>query len=156
MLFRSVPSHLPNELLTGESRYTKAQRARWFLDRIGIVSTPLQLLDITQMQEKMLWMFLFQKGAQLPQSAYMEKFGVTGYDALHQEWKEEQVKEAIWKLETQVAVAGKAKELGVQPQEEGGKGQGKGGGRPNTNEKPPKASMKGSQSGNVRVTNKTS
>lgn len=151
-----VPSHLPNELLTGESRYTKAQRARWFLDRIGIISTPMQLLDITQMQEKMLWMFLFQKGAQLPQSAYMEKFGITGYDALHQEWKEEQVKEGIWKLETQVAIAKKAKELGIQPQEDGGKGQGAGGGRPNTHEKPPKASMKGSQSGNVRVVNKTS
>ena len=72
-----IPSHLPNELNTDESRYTKAQRARWFLERIGIVSTPMQLLDITQMQEKMLWMFLYQKGAQLPQSAYMEKFGVT-------------------------------------------------------------------------------
>ena len=87
-----IPSHLPGESEGGESQYTKAQRARWFLDRLGIVSTPMQLLDITQMQEKMLWMFLFQKGAQIPQSAYMEKFGVHGYDALHTEWKAEQLK----------------------------------------------------------------
>lgn len=151
-----VPSHLPNEVIGSESRYTKAQRARWFLDRIGIVSTPMQLLDITQMQEKMLWMFLFGKQAPLPMSAYMEKFGVVGYDTLHEEWKQEQIKEAIFKLEAQVAVASKAKELGIEPQEKGGGGQGKGGGRPNTHAKPPQAATKGSQSGNVRVVNKTS
>jgi hypothetical protein len=85
----------------------------------------------------------------------MEKFGVTGYDALHQEWKEEQSKEAIWKLEMQVALAAKAKELGVQLPEEGA-GQGKGGGRPNSNKKPPHAEMKGSKSGEVRPVNSTS
>ena len=151
-----IPSHLPNELNTDESRYTKAQRARWFLERIGIVSTPMQLLDITQMQEKMLWMFLYQKGAQLPQSAYMEKFGVTGYDALHEEWKAEQLKEGEWKLEAQVALASKAKELGIQLPEQGGPGQGQGGGRPNSNKKPPQGAVKGSQSGDVRAVNKTS
>lgn len=152
-----VPSHLPNELMAGESRYTKAQRARWFLDRLGIVSTPMQLLDITQMQEKMLYMFLFQKGAQLPQSAYMEKFGVTGYEALHDEWWEEQEKESIKKLEVQVMLAKKAKDLGLQsPEEGGGPGQGKGGGRPNSNKKPNKGAVKGSQDGQVRAVNKTS
>ena len=151
-----IPSHLPNEMYGGESRYTRSQRARWFLDRIGIISTPMQLLDITQMQEKMLWMFLYQKQAQLPQSVYMEKFGVQGYDSLHEEWKAEQVKEAIWKLETQKALAEKAQSLGIQMPEEGGKGQGKGGGRPSSGKKPPQASMKGSQSGNVRAVNKTS
>lgn len=150
-----VPSHLPNELMQGESRYTKAQRARWFLDRIGIVSTPMQLLDITQMQEKMLWMFLFQKGAKIPQAAYMEKFGVTGYETLYEEWKEEQISEGVWKLEAQVTLAAKAKELGVQMPEEGS-AQGKGGGRPNSGKKPNHAGMKGSQDGNVRVVNKTS
>jgi hypothetical protein len=150
-----VPSHLPNELMNGESRYTKAQRARWFLDRLGIVSTPMQLLDITQMQEKMQAMFLFQKNAQLPQSWFMEKFNVPGYDALHQEWKDEQIKEAEWKLEVQVALAAKAKQLGIQIPEEG-PGQGQGGGRPNTNQKPHKGAVKGSESGNVRAVNKTS
>ena len=151
-----VPSHLPNENLTGESRYTKAQRARWFLDRLGIVSTPMQLLDITQMQEKMLWMFLYNKNAQLPQAVYMEKFGIQGYDALHDEWKAEQLKEAEFKLEAQVALARKAKELGIELPQEQGPGQGKGGGRPSSGKKPPQASMKGSQSGNVRPVVKTS
>lgn len=151
-----IPSHLPNELLSGGSRYTKAQRARWFLERLGVVSTPMQLLDITQLQEKMLYMFLYGKGAQIPQSAYMEKFGVQSYDALHEEWKEEQLKDALWKLEVQVALARKAKELGIELPQEGGPGQGKGGGRPNSHEKMPKGSMKGSHSGNVRPVLKTS
>jgi hypothetical protein len=152
-----VPSHLPGELFQHQSRYTKAQRARWFMQRLGIISTPMQLLDITQMQEKMLYMFLYQKGAQIPQSTYMEKFGVQGYEALKLEWREEQLNDALWKLEVQVAIAKKAKEMGIElPQEGEGKGQGKGGGRPHSMEKPPKGAMKGSQSGNVRAVNKTS
>lgn len=151
-----VPSHLPNELMQGESRYTKAQRARWFLDRIGIVSTPMQLLDITQMQEKMLWMFLFQKGAKLPQSAYMEKFGITGYDALLEEWKAEQITDGTWKLDAQKAIMLHAKEIGIELPEPGGEGQGKGGGRPNSGKKNPHAELKGAKDGNVRAVNSTS
>jgi hypothetical protein len=64
--------------------------------------------------------------------------------------------EAEWKLEVQATLAKKMAELGIQPPEEGGPGQGKGGGRPNSNKKPPKESMKGAHSGNVRTVNKTS
>lgn len=152
-----VPSHLPNEMLNSESSYTRAQRARWFLERLGVVSTPMQLLDITAMQEKMLAMFLFQKQAPLPQAWYMEKFGVDNYEALHEEWKAEQVKDAIWKIDTQKGVMEHAKQIGFEPpSDDGGKGQGKGGGRPNSNQKPPHGKIKGSQSGNVRAVNSTS
>ena len=152
----TVPSHLPNEPLNAESRYTKAQRARWFLERIGVISTPMQLLDLTQMQERMVAMFLFQKGAPLPQAWYMEKFNVTGFDALHQEWKEEQIAEGIWKLDATKAIALHAKQIGVEMPEPEGPGQGKGGGRPNSGKKPPHASTRGSQNGEVRAVNETS
>ena len=116
----------------------------------------MQLLDITDMQEKMLWMFLYNKQAPLPQASYMEKFGIHNYEALHEDWKEEQLKEAEWKLEVTKKLQMKAAELGIQIPEEGGPGQGKGGGRPNSNKKPPKESMKGAHSGNVRPVAKTS
>lgn len=151
-----VPSHLPNELSSGESRYTKAQRARWFLDRIGIVSTPMQLLDLTQMQEKMQAMFLFGKQAPLPMGWYMEKFNVTGYESLHEEYKKEQLDNEIYKLDATKAVQEHAKQIGLELPEPDGGGQGKGGGRPNSNKKPPHAATKGSQDGNVRTVVKTS
>lgn len=153
-----VPSHLPGEDSSPgvPSRYNKRQRSRWLLDRMGVVSTPMQLLDVTEMQEKMLNMFLYGKGAQLPQAYYMDKFGIHNYDSLHEEWKEEQLKEGTWKLEVQAALMKKAQELGIQIPEEGGPGQGKGGGRPNSGKRQPKESMKGAHSGNVRPVLKTS
>jgi hypothetical protein len=151
-----VPSRLPGELDDAESKYNKRQRAKWLLERMGVVSTPLQLLDITEMQEKMLWMFLYGKQAQIPQAAYMEKFGIHNYDSLHEEWKEEQLKEGLWKLDVAAVMARKTAELGLQPPEESGPGQGKGGGRPNSHKKPAKESLKGAHDGNVRPVAKTS
>jgi hypothetical protein len=151
-----VPSHLPNEPLNSESRYTRAQRARWFLERIGVISTPMQLLDITAMQERMTAMFLFQKAAPIPMSWYMDKFGVNGYDTLHQEWKDEQISEQKWKLDAMKSVQMYAKQIGVQMPEPDGPGQGQGGGRPNSGKKEPHGAVKGSQSGDVRAVNKTS
>lgn len=151
-----VPANLPNEIMGQESRYTRAQRARWFLERLGVVSTPMQLLDITAMQEKMLAMFLFQKGAQIPQSWYMEKFNVQGFEALKQEWRAEQLDEAMWKLDAQKTTMLHAKEIGIELPPPESPGQGKGGGRPNSGKRMPTASLKGSQDGNVRAVNKTS
>jgi len=151
-----IPANLPNEQMGAESQYTKAQRARWFLERLGIVSTPMQLLDITAMQEKMLAMFLFQKQAPLPQSWYMEKFGVQDFTSLHEEWKAEQVQNENWKLDAMKEVQMHAKQIGVEMPDPEGKGQGQGGGRPNSNKKPPHAGVKGSEDGNVRAVDKTS
>lgn len=151
-----VPDHLPGEDQKSMSRYNKRQRWQWLNKRIGVISTPMQLLDITAMQEKMMDMFLYGKQAPLPQAYYMKKFGVHNYDQLHEEWKQEQQQDAEWKLKLQADLAKKAQELGFQPPEQGGPGQGKGGGRPNSNKKPPKESVKGKEDGNVRPVNKTS
>ena len=151
-----VPGRLPDELEGSDSRFTKRQRAHWFVEQLNVISTPAQLLNVTQMQERMTYMFLFGKGAKLPTKTYMEKFGIEDYDAQFEAWKAEQISLAEWELEVKAALAGKAKELGFEQPEEGGPGQGKGGGRPNTHSAPPKQSMKGAHDGNVRVVNKTS
>jgi len=150
-----IPSHLPNELNTDESRYTKAQRARWFLERIGIVSTPMQLLDITQMQEKMLWMFLYQKGAQLPQSAYMEKFGVTATTLCMRNGKQSSSKKANGNLKPSCScVKGKRAWHTIT----GTRWSGARAGWRQAQQQQEAASraVKGSQSGDVRAVNKTS
>ena len=88
--------------------------------------------------------------------ALMEKFGITDYETQYDEWKAEQITEAEWKLEVQAALQAKMKELGIEPPPDQGAGQGKGGGRPNTHEKPNHAELRGSKDGNVRAVNSTS
>lgn len=152
-----VPGRLPGEIETGESKFHKRERAKWFLQKMKVVSTPEQLLNITQMQEQMRFMFLFQKGAKLPTKTYMEKFGITDYETQYDEWKNEQIEFAEWLLEVEALKQSKMKELGLEPPPDGGgKGQGSGGGRPNTNQKPHHAERKGSQDGKVRAVNSTS
>jgi hypothetical protein len=151
-----IPGRLPGEPEDQPSRYTKWQRAKWVVEKMNVVSTPAQLLNITQMQERMTYMLLFQKQAPLPMEVYMEKFGVQGYEALKDQWRAEQQNDALWKLEVAKTVQEKQKELGLEPPPDQGPGQGKGGGRPNSGKKPVHAELKGSQSGNVRAVNSTS
>lgn len=150
-----VPAYLPGELQAGESKFHKRERAKWLLAKIHVISTPEQLLNITQMQERMIYMFLFQKGAKLPTRTYMEKFGISDYETQYEEWKNEQISEAEWKIEVQALMAAKMHELGLDPQPQN-PGQGQGGGRPGTSQKPPHAERKGSKDGRVRVVNSQS
>ena len=151
-----VPSHLPGEDNKNDSRHSKQDRAKWFCDRLKVVSTPAQLLNITHMQEKMLYMMFLQKGVPISMAAIMEKLGVEDFNVEHDKWKQEQLAEAIWKLEVQQAIAAKMKELGIEPPPEPpGKGQGKGGGRPNSGKQPNHPELKGKQT-NPRVVNSTS
>jgi hypothetical protein len=151
-----VPGRLPGEVDTADSKFHKRERARWFVEKLKTISTPEQLLDITQQQEQMRYMYLFGKGAKLPTKTYMEKFGITDYETQYEEWKNEQLSEAEWKLNVQAALQAKMKELGLEPPPDQGKGQGQGGGRPNVHSKPPHGETKGSQSGNVRAVVSTS
>ena len=152
-----VPGRLPGEDEKADSKFTKLQRAKWFADRLNVVSTPAQLLNITQMQERMLYMFFLQKGVPVSLETTMEKLGVQGAEVEKEKWRKEQQDDAIWKLEVQKSVQVKMHELGIEPPPEpAGKGQGAGGGRPNSGKKPPHAEQKGSKSGNVRVVNSTS
>lgn len=152
-----VPSHLPDELQSQESKYTKRERAHWFADQLNVVSTPAQILNITQQQERMLYMFFLQKGIPVSMSTTMEKLGVQGWEVEYEKWKAEQIDKATWELDVKQLLALKTKELGLEPPPPPkGPGQGAGGGRPNSGKKPPHAEQKGSKDGNVRVVNSTS
>ena len=121
-----------------------------------MINTPAQLLNVTHIEERMLNMFMIQQKLPIDMATTMEKVGVPDYSVRHEAWKEEQLEDAIWKVESEAAVARKTQELGLQPPEPEGPGQGKGGGRKQTGKKPHTPSQKGSQSGQVRVVNKTS
>lgn len=151
-----IPGRLPDDVEGKESKHTRQQRAKWFVERLNVVSTPAQLLNITQMQERMLYMFFLQKGVPISYETTMEKLGVQGAEVEKEKWRAEQQDDALWKLDVTKTVADRTQELGLQPPEQSGPGQGKGGGRPSTGKKPGHLEQKGSQSGNVRVVNSTS
>jgi hypothetical protein len=151
-----VPSHLPGEDQSNASAHTRKDRAKWFCERLRVINTPAQLLNITHLQERMIQIMMLQQKAPIDLETTMEKVGIPDYPVRHEKWKEEQVADAIWKIEVEAAVAKKTQELGLQPPESQGPGQGSGGGRKQTGKKGNAPAMKGSQSGNVRVVNKSS
>jgi hypothetical protein len=151
-----VPSHMPGEDTGSSSRHRKMDRAKWFCEKLNVVNTPAQLLNITHMQERMLYMMFLQKGVPVSMATTMSKLGVEDYDVELLKARDEKLDQAMWELDVKQAVAIKMHELGLDPPPEEGPGQGKGGGRPNSGKKPNHAELKGSQSGNVRVVNSTS
>jgi hypothetical protein len=151
-----VPSHLPGEDPGNVSSRTRQERAQWYCERLKVINTPAQLLNVTHIQERMLNMFMIQQKLPVDMETTMEKVGVPDYSVRHERWKEEQLADAEWKLEVQATLAKKTAELGLQPPEPQGEGQGRGGGRKQSGKKGQQPSMKGSQSGNVRVVNKSS
>jgi hypothetical protein len=156
-----VPSHLPGEDESNQSAKSRMERALWYCERIRVISTPAQLLNITHIQERMLNFFLIQQKIPIDMATTMEKIGVPDYDVRHERWKEEQLEDASWKLELEATLAHKTKDLGLTPPEGQpgpgqGSGQGRGGGRKQTGKKGMQPAAKGSQSGQVRVVNKSS
>lgn len=153
-----VPSHLPGESTDGASRHTKQQRAKWFCEKLRVVNTPAQLLNVTHQQERMLYMYMLQQKVPISLESVMEKLGIQDYAVLHEKWREENLDEEVWKLEAQKTVLLKQKELGLEPppQPQGGAGQGHGGGRKPTGAKPHHTEQKGAHGGQVRVVNSTS
>lgn len=158
-----IPSHLPGEDATAESKHQKRERAKWFAEKLSVTSTPMQLLNITEMQERMTYLMFLQKGAKVSTGTIMEKLGVDNYggakgDTEFEKWKNEQVELLNFEVDAKVAAALKMKDAGIDPspQPQPGPGQGKGGGRPNTNAAPPKLEQRGTTTGNPRVITSTS
>jgi hypothetical protein len=162
-----IPSTLPGEA-SGDSRYEKRERAKWFADKLSVTSTPMQLLNITEMQERMTYLMFMQRGAKVSTGTIMEKLGVQNYggakgDTEHEKWLNEQIEDENFKVKAEVALALAMQDAGIQPpgQPQGaapaqGPGQGHGGGRPNTDAAPPKQEMRGTTTGNPRVILSTS
>ena len=109
-----VPGRLPGEPEGKDSRFSKRQRAQWFVEQLNVVSTPAQLLNVTHMQERMLYMMFLQKGVPISMETTMEKLGVEGYPVEYEKWKTEQVAKATWELEVKAMLAKKAKDLGFE------------------------------------------
>ena len=56
-----VPSHLPGEDEQNASAHTRQDRAKWYCERIKVINTPAQLLNVTHIQERMLQMYIVQQ-----------------------------------------------------------------------------------------------
>jgi hypothetical protein len=151
-----VPSHLPGEDTGNASAHTRQERAKWYCERMRVINTPAQLLNVTHIQERMLQMYIVQQHLPVDLETTMEKIGVPDYQVRHEKWKEEQLADEIWKLEVAKAVQDKMKSLGIEPPPDQGKGQGAGGGRKPTGKTAHHPEQKGSKSGQVRVVNSSS
>jgi hypothetical protein len=158
-----VPSHMPDEFISGEvpkeakSNYDKIERARYFAKNLRLISVPSTLLKITQQQEQLKWLTLKKQGAPISWATTLTKLGIENYnDKLkgnteYERWQNETVEE----LKFKAALAQAMQQMGLGG-DQGGPGQGKGGGRPNSNSKPAKIAQKGAAGGDPRTTVKTS
>lgn len=154
-----IPSKLPHEASTGESSYDKRQRSKWFAEKLSVTSKPTELMNVTEMQERMMYMLFLQRGAKVSTGTIMEKLGVPNYggaegDTEYDKWQNEQRSDLHLKVELQKSLAVDLASAGIQPPDAGGgsgPGKGKGGGRPPSGQAPPKNEMRGTKSGNPRV-----
>jgi hypothetical protein len=151
-----VPSHIPGEDTGNASAHSRHERAKWFCERLKVINTPAQLLNVTHIEERMAQMYLLQQKVPVDLETTMEKIGIPDYSVRHEKWKEEQLADAEWKVDVEATLARKAAAMGMHPPEDGGPGQGSGGGRKPTGKKPHQPASKGAQSGQVRVVNKAS
>jgi hypothetical protein len=144
-----VPSHMPWETnQEAPSQSSNQERARWFAQNLQLISVPSSLIDITQMQERLMWLNFLQRGFPVSFSTAFKKLGIEDWGESPGEtefarWEYEQVR--MVGVKTKLAQLA-ALEGGGAPAGGGGgggKGQGKGGGRPPTAQAPPKLEQRG-------------
>jgi hypothetical protein len=165
-----VPSHLPDELVGGSfpttpSMYDRLNRAKFFAEKLRLISVPSTLLKITQAQEQLKYLQL-KRTPDCPISweTVFGKLDIANAKQEMEKYFKEQMDLTKMKIIAAAMAAEEMKKLGLQPPEEhGGKGSGgKGGGgfhaggRPPTNSKQPKIAQKGAAGGVPRTTVKTS
>lgn len=164
----TVPSHMPEEYQPSTpgntslwsvpeqpSIYSKTDRARRFASNLRVISVPSTLLKITQRDEQQKLILLKKMGAPISWASIMPKIGVENFgDVKGNTEFEKWMNEEIEMLKVKAAAAKMAAALGLG--EPGGPGQGKGGGRPNSMQKPPKTATKGGDGGTPRIVQKTS
>lgn len=156
-----VPSHMPDEFFDGTvpttpSLYPLIERARRFAKNIRLVSVPSTLLRITQQDEQLKLMTLKQQGAPIGWCDVLPKLGIENYgDVRGNTVRERYINEQMDDLKLKIIAAQLAAQSGLGGPEPS-PGQGQGGGRPSSNEKPPKQYQKGAAGGTPRVGIKTS
>ena len=171
-----VPSHLPDEMIgdtypTTKSMYDRLTRAKFFVNKLRLVSVPNTLLRITAMQRQMLMLQLKRGGAPLSWSTVMRILDVSNWGDSPGSSEKEKFFNEETELQVMAIIAKakafmKLKEMGIDPSileggEQGGKG-GKGGGggkgpggqhaggRPSSGQKPPRLARKGGAGGEPR------
>lgn len=152
-----IPSHMPWESDKGKaSQCGRNERARWMADNLIVKSVPSALINVTQMQEKMIYMNALQRGWPVSFSTAFKKIGIDWPETPganeFEKYKTEQVDLLEMKL-TAAKIAGF--ELGGSgggsDGKKGGEGKGKGGGRPPSGQEPPKLEKRGTKDGNLRT-----
>ena len=164
-----TPSHMPEEMIPttpgnrtmftnpeGPSIFAKMERAKRFAKSLRLISVPSTLLKITQRDEQQKLILLKKMGAPIGWVDILPKVGVDNFgdvkgNTVFERW----VNEEIEMIKVKAAGAQLAASLGIGGPPEG-KGQGKGGGRPHSLQKPPKTAQKGGEGGEPRVVQKTS
>lgn len=165
-----VPSHMDWEKKkddsgnTLSSSFNQIQRAKWLAENLVVKSIPSQLMNITQMQEKMMYMNALQRGWPVSFSTAFKKIGIdwpeTSGANEFEKYKSEQFDLLRMKLEAaQIAGVEQGQPpgggapagppAGASPAP--GPGQ-HGGGRPPSGQEPPKLETRGSRDGNIRTT----
>jgi hypothetical protein len=168
-----VPSHLPDELLSGQfpttkSMYDRLTRAKFFANKLRLVSVPNTLLRITAMQRQMMMLQLKRSGAPLSWATVMKTIDIANWGDSPGSTEKEKFFNEETELQVMAIVAKakafmKLKEMGIDPSilegggQQGGKGGGgKGpagqhaGGRPSSGQKPPRLAQKGGAGGTPR------
>ena len=167
-----IPSHMPEEYVDGmapmitdpndsgplrstESAYSLLERSRRLTTNIRLISIPETLLRITQKDEQLKLLTLKKQGAPIGWLDILPRLGVDNAgevkgDTIIERFLNEEIEMLKFKVEEAKLLAA----AGIQPG--GGPGQGKGGGRPNSNKKKPDGYQKGADGGQPRAGVKTS
>ena len=171
-----VPSHLPHEDQTPTdglppiSIYSRTERAKFFAENLRFYILPHSLHEITQNQQKLIYLNLSQRGGIIDNETLCNALSVPNYGTLEgstiqEKLQDQKWKEAIFAAKTQLLL----KALGLipdqppqgppqpagAPQEPPHEATGQPEGRPPTYSKPPRIEQKG-VSGNGRTVVSTS
>lgn len=156
---------MPDEMVNGvypkdESRYDRITRAKWFCKKLRLVSVPSTLIRITQMQEQLKFLQLKRGQAPISWLTVFKKLDIANPEQEIKKSFEEQEQLEEMKLQSQIKLMQKMKELGIDPQAMGGGDAGGGkphaGGRPPSGKAPPKIAQKGGKGGTPRTVVKES
>lgn len=155
-----IPSHMPDEYVKGvlpttKSKYGQIDRAKRFAKNLRLINVPSTLVKLTQQDEQLKLMTLKRQGAPIGWCDVLPKLGIENYgdipgDTVRARYIAEQIEDLKLQLLAQEATA--VSGAGAPPSP----GQGKGGGRPPSGQKPPKLVQKGAAGGDPRVVLKES
>ena len=140
-----VPSHLPGEPEDKPSALSRLERARWHMHNIFLEITPNSLHQITQTTRKLMLLQLLKAGMPVDWWTIAEAFDIPNFGS-----PPAGARTVVEKWVAQQRIVAELKQALSPPQQPG---QGKGGGRPNSNGKAPHIASK---DGGTRSTISTS